>query len=855
MPLSAKIREQLISGFRTELAEHIQTLNTGLLAIEEKRVADDQRSSTLGDIFRAAHSLKGAARAVGVTAVEQIAHALEDVLSALQRDELEATPKMFTACYRACDAILVVQAAYEAGETTPPTQALQALADLDPFRMQHKAARQRASAENESEPEPEEAVAVLEESAARAQSAAAVRPEPVVPIRPEPAALVRPEPPAPNGPGGNGPGGNGSGGSASNDSAAPTAVVNPAPGGDETIRVSVSKLDALMAQLSELLVTKIRAEQRLAQVRQAQSSVAEWQKDWFSFRSAYSRLARQVHDATSVVSVDMQTGSVSKRSEDDKLARPKRALLSDGRLEKELLRLINYVDVSQERLRNINGQLNTLSREYENDTMYTALVIDALEQDIKRVRMLPLSTITASFGRMVRDLSQTAGKEVRLEVVGGEVELDKRVLEQIKDPLIHLLRNAIDHGLETPEQRQALGKPCSGTITLKAEQLGKDVVVSIADDGHGLDLEAIRRVAIHRRHLQQETQVLTDQELADLIFNSGFSTSPIITDVSGRGLGLDIVRRNIEALSGHINVKWQRGAGSTFAFTIPLAVTLSRGLLVRTADQLFAIPLNAVERILQVKPNQIVPLGGHDTVQYEGRSLTLVRLDDVLELPHAIRAKGEQSNNHVLIVILAVADRRMAFTVDELVSEQEVVIKALGKQLVRVGGIAGATVMGNGEVTLILNVADLLRLAVRGEARSVLEATPEVAATGDNHSKTRILVVDDSVTTRTLEKNILEAAGYSVQIAIDGQDAWNSMSSASVPDLVISDIAMPRMDGFDLTRRIKGDTRTLKVPVILVTSLDSVEDKSRGISAGADAYIIKGRFDQNNLLETIEQLI
>lgn len=320
-------------------------------------------------------------------------------------------------------------------------------------------------------------------------------------------------------------------------------------------------------------------------------------------------------------------------------------------------------------------------------------------------------------------------------------------------------------------------------------------------------------------------------------------------------MGLDVVRRNVEALSGHINIDWHVGAGSTFSFTIPLAVTLSRGLLVRSSEQLFAIPLNTVERISQVKPEQIVPLGGHDTVQYAGRPLRLVRLDDVLELPHAQLPKSEHGKGHVLIIILAIAERRMAFAVDELVTEQEVVIKSLGKQLQRVGGIAGATVMGSGEITLILNVADLIRLALKGEGRSVLDSTTEAVASNEDLSRTHILVVDDSVTTRTLEKNILEAAVYSVQIAIDGQDAWNTISASSVPDLVISDIAMPRLDGFALTKRIKADARTVKVPVILVTSLDSVEDKSRGIESGADAYIIKGKFDQSNLLETIAQLI
>ena len=813
MSLSAKIREQLISGFRIELAEHIQTMNDGLLALEQNRVAGEQRRTTLEDVFRAAHSLKGAARAIGVTAVEQLAHALEDVLAAMQKDAIELTPSLFTACYRACDAIQAVQASYEAGETTPPAQALQALADLDTFRPRSKTP-----------------LLAKVEDAVRASRV--VAPEASVSAPDEP---VQAEPPAPV--------------ASPTDIPSPGAVAGPALSSDETIRVSVSKLDALMAQLSELLVTKIRAEQRMAQMRQAQEFMAQWQKDWFAIRSSYSRLARQVRELTTLAPVDMQVLSPQKYGSGDKAGQTKRALLGDGRTDKELSRLINYVDASQERLREMNTLINTLSREYDNDTMHASLVIDTLEQEVKRVRMLPLVTITAAFGRMVRDLAQAAGKEAVLDIVGGEVELDKRVLEQIKDPIMHLLRNAIDHGIETMDKRRAAGKPRIGMITLKAEQLGKDVIVSVSDDGAGLDMESIRRIAT-RRGSVSEVQALSEAELAELIFNSGFSTSPIITDVSGRGVGLDVVRRNVESLNGRISINWKPGLGSTFALILPLTLTSSRGLLVRVSDQPFAIPLSSIERIVNLDPEEITPLGGHDTMRYDGRPLTLVRLGDVLALPRTV-----EGNGHLPVVVLAAAERRMAFAVDGLAGEQEVVIKGLGQQLARVGGIAGATVMGNGEVTLILNAADLIKLALRGERRSIRETMPATASPDLGRTKTRILVVDDSVTTRTLEKNILEAAGYAVQIATDGQEALNAIAAAGVPDLVISDIFMPRLDGFDLTKRIKGDARTANVPVILVTSLDSVEDKSRGIEAGADAYIVKSRFDQNNLLETIEQLI
>jgi len=836
MSLAAKVREQLISSFRAELAEHVQTMNDGLLAIEQESAdkkhpvagkrgqttskrgqTTSERQSTVEDIFRAAHSLKGAARAMGVTMVEQLAHALESVLASLQKDAIAPTSELFTACYRALDAIKAVQVTYESGEITPPAEALQALANLE-------------QAHNNLQAVPE-AVPAAEHSADTTPQVTTEAAPPVdIEATPTSASLSpTPAPPSP-------------------------------AGSDETIRVGVSKLDALMAQLSELLVTKIRAEQRLAQVRQLQEFMAAWQKEWLAVRSAYNRLARHDFNGTFGVrrlkpvevspreqSQDRGKATTAERSQ---LVGEARDARIDGKVGKDISRLLGYADTSQNRLRDMTALVNKLSREYANDTMHMSLVIDELEQEIKRARMLPLSTITGTFGRMVRDLAQESGKEAVLKIVGGDTELDKRVLEQIKDPLIHLLRNAVDHGIEHPHQREALSKPRSGTLTLTAEQLGKDVVICVSDDGAGLDLEAIRSAIARRGGV--DAQSLTETELVEVIFNTGISTSPIITDISGRGVGLDVVRRNVEALHGRIDVDSALSQGTTFTLTLPLTLTSSRGLLVRVSDELFVIPHNAIERIMFVRPEEVLPLEGHDAVLYEGRPLTVVRLGDVLELS---RVDGQQGEIRVPVVILAAAERRMAFAVDALAGEQEVVIKGLGKQLLRVGGIAGATVMGNGEVVLILNVADLIKLGLRGERRSVLATLTKTTSTVETSARRRILVVDDSITTRTLEKNILEAAGYTVQLATDGQEALNTIAAEGAPNLIVSDVVMPRLDGFELTHHIRENPNLANVPVILVTSLDSAEDKARGIEVGADAYITKSTFDQNNLLETIEQLI
>lgn len=765
MSISAKIREQLLSSFRAELAEHIQAITDGLLALEQERIGGEARQTTLENIFRAAHSLKGAARTVGATAIEQLAHGLENVLDGLQRETTLPCPELFTACYSALDAIQAVQSAYEAGETTPPPQTLQALNQLQPFYTQAASSKaDRSPARDLSPPQvqeeqPETSVEDVQQAVRRAEIA-------------------------------------------------------------DTIRVDVEKLDTLMAEFSELLVTKIRAEQRLVDLRQLHEFLTQWQKEWLAVRSAYKRQLRELsHD-------------------------------SGNGMGKDLARLLDYLDTSQEHLRTAGGRMTDLIREYADDLVHMSLVVDELGEEIKRVRLLPLNTITAPFGRMVRDLAREAGKEAVLEVVGGEMELDKQILEQIKDPLIHLLRNAVDHGIEPPEQRQAAGKPRTGTITLTAEQLGADVVLSVSDDGAGLDMEAIRHIVATRQGVDEQS--LSEAELVEAIFNVGITTKPIITDISGRGVGLSVVRRNIEALHGQTYVDWNPGEGSVFTLIVPLRLTGTRGLLVGVSEQLFILPLNNVEYVLKVRPEDIIPLEGQDALRYRGRPVPLVRLDDVLELPRTSLEEGESSRP---VVIATAAERRIALAVDELAGEQEVVIKGLGKQMSRIGGISGATVMGSGEVILILNVADLIKLAFRRGRQPVFKPAGEYVSQAELRTRQRILIVDDSITTRTLEKNILEAVGYNVHVATNGREALNIIEAEGVPDLIVSDVAMPYMNGFELTRHVKEEPETAHVPVILVTSLDSPSDKAQGIEVGADAYIVKSRFDQSNLLETIEQLI
>jgi len=572
-----------------------------------------------------------------------------------------------------------------------------------------------------------------------------------------------------------------------------------------------------MAQVGELLVARMGMAQPADDLASMAGLVDQWHEDWRQVRSSVRRRGRPA-----------ATGGPPAE-------------------------LVRFLQQNEERLRELQERVHKLRHRFSAEIRRMAQVTAGLQDEVKRVRMLPIATVFDLFPRMVRDLAREEGKEVTLRVVGAETELDETVLELLKDPLVHLVRNALDHGIEPPHEREALGKPREGTVTLEAAAEGGSVVVAMADDGAGIDTQRVGEAALRRGIVQAEALATMDeQEKLALVFRPGLSTSAIITDLSGRGIGLDVVRENIERLHGRIEVYSTPGQGTRFVLTLPLTLTTTQALLVRAAGHTFAIPLASVERIVRFPRQQSVALAGHQAIRFNGRPVTLAGLADVLGLPPDPAAgKGQPPDGLLTAVILAAAERRTAFRVDGLLGEQEIVMKNLGPQLPRVRHVAGAAILGTGEVVIILNVADLLKAAQRMQVRGVVE--PAVQAEEATRRRT-ILVADDSITTRTLEKTILEAAGYEVKVATDGAEAWGLLQTNGC-DLVVTDVMMPRMDGIELTMRLRNDEALKRLPVILVTSLESREDRERGVAAGADAYIVKSAFDQERLLETIRQLL
>ncbi len=572
------------------------------------------------------------------------------------------------------------------------------------------------------------------------------------------------------------------------------AETKPLPA--ETVRISKAKLDSVLLQAEEMISVKLASGQRAAELRELCASFALWKKEW----------------------AKLNPESRSK--------------------------LLEFLEWNQAYINSLEGRLTLIAKSAEYDSrQFGGMVYDLLD-DMKKTLLLPFQTLLEIFPTFVRQLSHDQGKDVELVMQGEEIEIDRRILEEMKDPLIHLVRNCIDHGIEIPDGRRLKKKPQQGTLRLAiSARNGSKIEILVSDDGAGINSSKVKAAAVKRGIISAEAaEKLSEQQALSLIFLSGVSTSQIITEVSGRGLGLAIVREKVEKLNGSVFFETKLDAGTTFRIIVPLTLATFRGLLVRAGEHMFVLPVTNVERVVRIEKDEIKTVENRPTLSLNGEIFSLARLSDVLGL-----TCGNTSDKTVQAVILGFAEKRMAFIVDEVLNEQEVLVKSLGRQLPRVRNIAGATVLGTGKVVPILNVHDLIKSGVKATVAPV-QAADEI------EKRNSILVVEDSITARTLLKNILESAGYDVKTAIDGMDAFTALKTSDF-DLVVSDVNMPRMNGFELTSKIRSDSKLKEMPVVLVTGLESREDKEHGIEVGANAYIVKSSFEQSNLLEVVQRLI
>jgi two-component system chemotaxis sensor kinase CheA len=581
----------------------------------------------------------------------------------------------------------------------------------------------------------------------------------------------------------------------------------------ETIRIGIDKLDALYRQAEEMISAKLAAEQRLKDLREAGIALDRSRPAWAAVRAALQELRRGGTVAPAAVS-----------------------------------RLSEALETELAAMHSLAGRFRTLTDAAAADQRELRKMIDNLIGDARSLLMLPLSSLFEMLPGLIRNLSRDSGKEVDLVIQGAELEIDRRIQEELKDPLIHIVRNCVDHGIETPELRKGKGKPASGTITIAVSRLdpGK-AQISISDDGAGIDREGVATAARKLGLVSDEEAAKLDAEAAAaLAFASGVSTSKFVTDISGRGLGLAIVREKVEKLGGSIWLETHGDAGTTFRIVLPLTLAALRAIVVRAGDRLFGLPTTSVERVTRRKRDAIRSVENRESIPLNGQMLSLVYLSDLLGLERAERASGDYEK----IVVLSARGERIAFVVDEVLDELEMLVKGLDGSLSQFSSIAGVATLGTGALVQVLNVAQLMSAGIEATQSP---ASALAGAAGEAPAKS-ILVVEDSITTRTLLKNILEAVGYRVKTAVDGVDAITTLKSEKF-DLVVSDVEMPRMDGCELTLRIRKDKKLADLPVVLVTALESREHRERGIDAGANAYIVKSSFEHDNLLEVIRRSI
>lgn len=493
--------------------------------------------------------------------------------------------------------------------------------------------------------------------------------------------------------------------------------------------------------------------------------------------------------------------------------------------------------------------LREFRRGLEEDVLYLDYLIQQLHGEAMALRMLPLKTITDGFQRMVRDLAKAQGKEVKLEVIGSSIEVDRVLLESLKPMFLHMITNAIDHGIESPEERQAKGKPAKGTIRVTARHEGDNVRIEIRDDGRGMDPVRIKQVALARGVIdREEAELLRDEDALYLTLRPGFSTSEIVTDVSGRGVGMDVVKKNIEKAKGNILLRSVVGEFSEIVLQLPLTLSVIEALMIACGGECYAIPLTYVQETVKIRKEDISTVGGKEVMAVRGVTIPLVSLAGLLGLQ---AAPTLFESGKVPAVVLKLRDQCLACTIDACLDASEIVVKGMGGQFRNVAYVFGATILGDGSPALILNVPDIFASAEGGGTsgiRRALEETQTARLLGS------ILVVDDSITTRTMERSILIAHGYQVEIAVCGEDALEKVAQNRF-DLVISDVEMPGINGFELTKRLRGLDEYRQVPIIIVSSLSRDEDKRKAIEAGAQAYIVKGNFEQGTLLDTVEALI
>ena len=793
-------RRSLLDLFREEAQTQTRVLSDGLLALEHTPTD----ASQLEACMRAAHSLKGAARIIGLQDGVDIAHLMEECFVAAQTGALRLSTAHIDELLRGLD--LLLRAGNADTETALRRDEVDAfIARLAAFSDAANDAHALHTDASATSPwgttygaieDPDDdatmraALAILGADAAKLPLSFA---EPTPDLEGAAAAET----------------------STVEQSVTPRTApaprldtpmnVHAARDPERMLRVRADNLDRLLSLSGESLVE------------------SRWLKP---FAESMLRVKRTQRDAARALDTCFET--LAERLDPQALTALDAVRQTLGTMQHLLATRIDELDRFDRRSSNLAQQL------YD----------EALQ-----CRMRPFGDATHAYPRIVRDLARSLGKRVRFSIVGESTQIDRDILDMLDAPLGHLLRNALDHGVEAPEQRLAQGKPAEATLTLEARHSAGKLLISVSDDGTGVDLEAVRAAVVRRQLADAETAArMSDQELLDFLLLPGFSMRAHVTDVSGRGVGLDAVHEMVKAVRGTVRIVTEPGQGTRFVLQLPLTLSVIRSLLVQVGGEAYAFPLAHVRRTLELARGEIDMLEGQQHFAFDGRPVGLVTAHQLLSTDAPDEARAN-------VAVVVIGDERGTYgvAVDRFLGERMLVVQPLDSRLGKVKDIAAGALMENGEAVLIIDVEDLLRSVdklVRGGQLDKVQRAQGVAARTRKH----VLVVEDSLTVRELERKLLEKRGYTVTVAVDGMDGWNALRSTHF-DLVVTDIDMPRMDGIELVTLIKRDALLKTVPVMIVSYKDRDEDRRRGLDAGADYYLAKGSFHDEALLDAVHDLI
>lgn len=831
-------------SFILEATDHIQNIDHLLLDWE----SDYKNQDITYQIMRAAHSLKGSANMIGFSDLGNVAHRMEDILEKVRENEFEVNIKLIDILFESLDTIKALIKGLDEEVDNPVEFSETMIRKLDEFisvkEQEKKRTGETAGGENIEASSADSIMEVVVEEniiasmpitgqTEAAEQKTSVEEQPTTQAE-EPAVkryttTTGPLPVLDD----------------ESITKSGSSISTRIPLGEtekQIVRVHINQLDMLMNLVGELVINRSKIDRRVDffkfigdeldfSRKRLNQAIREFSEKYeFTLPGQSSQSPDQVLDEFSALEFDKY----------DDFNILSRSLMEIG---SDVVEIINEM----------KDFLNSFDKEIQD----MAGIISNLQEGITRARMVPVGRLFRRFTRTVRDIANRDNKNVQLMILGEDTDLDKTVIEEMADPLMHLVRNAVSHGIEIPQERALLGKNRQGTVLLNAYPKGNQIIIEVEDDGKGLDLEKIKHKAIDMGLLTEDvSETVSQSVLIDYIFTPGFSTSAETTEISGRGVGLDVVRQNILHLGGSISVQTEKNIGTRFIIKLPLTLAITRALFVSVSGFNFALPLNAVEETVVLDTKKIANLESQEIIEIRDRKIPFLKLNDLLQLP-----PSPEEKRFVPVVILGSAEASAALMVDELLGQEEIVVKRFGTYLENLRYFSGATISGDGKVVLILDPTHLVgfeefSISATGTMESTLRERigleePEVEETKEKKGK--LLLVDDSISIRKFVGKLLENAGYDVDVAIDGLEALSKVGTARY-NVIITDLEMPRMHGYEFITEIKNDERYKTIPIIVLTSRAGEKHKRKAMSIGADGYIVKP-FNEETLLENISMLL